>query len=219
VGLRGAVAALTVALATAPQPLHVLFVGNSLTSTNDLPAMVAAIGERSGRPIVVETRAPGGYALEDHWNLTDLRERLAKGGYDWVVMQQGPSSLPESGVNLHEWAATLADAVRAGGGRPAVLTVWPEWYRRGVFDSVIGNYRRAARDSHSLSIPAGVVWKTLLAQKVPLYGPDAFHPSRTGTYVTALTVYAAITRTVPAMPAKYARAIRAALKISARSSN
>ena len=206
--------------------LRVLFVGNSLTSTNDLPATVAAIGSRRGRLIAVETRAPGGFALEDHWNLTDVRDELSHGGFDWVVMQQGPSSLPESGENLREWSIVFADAIRAAGATPALMTVWPEWYRRGVFDSVIGNYRRAARDSGSVLLPAGAVWKASLARdrKIPLYGPDGFHPSRLGTYAAAVVVYARLTGSSPvglpttvsvggqtyAVKARYARIIQRA---------
>lgn len=180
--------------AAAATPTRVLFVGNSLTAANDLPGMVADLSARVGHPLVVEMRAPGGYALEDHWNLTDIRDVIAKGGFDWVVMQQGPSSLPESGVDLREWSQTFADAIRAAGARPALLTVWPEWYRRSVFDAVIGNYSRAARASGSVLLPAGLVWKRALAAhpKLKLYGPDGFHPSRLGTYAAAVAIVARI---------------------------
>ena len=180
-------------------PLRVLFIGNSLTSTNDLPGMVAALGARTGHPIAVEMRALGGFALEDHWNLTDVRDELSRGGFDWVVMQQGPSSLPDSGENLREWSIVFADAIRAGGATPALMTVWPEWYRRSVFDWVIGNYRRAARESGSVLLPAGAAWKALLAAHptIPLYGPDGFHPTRLGTYAAAVVVYSRLTRSSP----------------------
>jgi len=179
--------------------LRVLFIGNSLTATNDLPGLVAALGARRGRSIAVETRAPGGFALEDHWNLTDVRDELARGGVDWVVLQQGPSSLPDSGENLRQWSIVFADAIRAGGATPALMTVWPEWYRRGVFDWVIGNYRRAARESGSVLMPAGAVWKASLARapRIPLYGPDGFHPTRLGTYAAAIVVYARLTGSSP----------------------
>jgi hypothetical protein len=171
--------------------IAVLFVGNSLTSTNNLPAMVASLGAKTQHPIVVEMRAPGGYALEDHWRLTDLRDALVRGGYDWVVMQQGPSSLPDSGVELDTWATVLADAARAGGAKPALLTVWPESYRRATaLPWVIANYRRAARDCTCVLMPAGVVWKN---GALPLYGPDGFHPSRLGTYAASVAVFARIT--------------------------
>ena len=51
-----------------PSSLRVLFLGNSLTATNDLPAAVAHIASRAGRRLEYRTVAPGGYALEDHWN-------------------------------------------------------------------------------------------------------------------------------------------------------
>lgn len=196
--IAGALLAAAGSAAASAAP-RVLFVGNSLTAANDLPAMVADLGAGVGKPLVVEMRAPGGYALEDHWNLTDVRDRIAQGNFDWVVLQQGPSSLPDSGADLHEWALTFAAAIRAAGAHPALLTVWPEWYRRGVFDSVIGNYRRAARDSSSLLIPAGAVWKLALARqpRLPLYGPDGFHPSRLGTYAAAVTTVARLLRRSP----------------------
>ena len=50
------------------EPLRVLFVGNSLTATNDLPAVVATLAKTLG-PSEIEYRtiAPGGVSLEDHW--------------------------------------------------------------------------------------------------------------------------------------------------------
>ena len=61
--------------AAGPPPLHVLFVGNSLTATNDLPGMVAALGKASRfRDVEVRTIAPGGWSLEDHWRLGEAPE-------------------------------------------------------------------------------------------------------------------------------------------------
>jgi hypothetical protein len=175
--------------------LHVLFVGNSLTAANDLPAMVAELGARTGVTIDYDARTPGGFALEDHWQQTDVRDAIANGRYDWVVLQQGPSTLPESGENLRTWAGTFADAVRAAGGRTALYGVWPESERRDALDAGIANYRRAARDSGSVLLPAAAAWKRAWAAspKLALYGPDGFHPSRLGTYAAAVVVYAGLT--------------------------
>lgn len=207
------VAILFVVLALAPAASaapRVLFVGNSLTAANDLPGMVSRLGGFD-----VEVRAPGGYALEDHWNLTDVHEAIARGGYDFVVLQQGPSSLPESGANLVEWTATFADAIRAAGATPVVYMVWPESYRRYAVNAVISNYRRAARESGSLLAPAGEVWKR--APTLPLYGPDGFHPSRLGTYAAAVTITAVLASrspvglpVVPGVSAKRARVVQRA---------
>jgi hypothetical protein len=202
-----------IALALAPVASaapRVLFVGNSLTAANDLPAMVARIGGYE-----TDMRAPGGYALEDHWNLTDVRDAIAQGGYRFVVLQQGPSSLSESGANLVQWTKTFADAIRDAGATPVVYMVWPESYRRSALNAVISNYRRAARESGSLLAPAGEVWKR--APSLPLYGPDGFHPSRLGTYAAAVTIAAVLAGrspvglpTVPGVSAKNARLVQRA---------
>jgi hypothetical protein len=133
----------------------------------------------------------GGYNLEDHWNLGEARRALETRGWDVVVMQQGPSALPESQTDLRRWATTFAEAARAAGTRPALLTVWPESYRQDAIVDVIASYRRAAHAAGAELLPAGAAWQAAWRcnRGLPLYGPDGFHPSRLGTYTAALVVY------------------------------
>jgi hypothetical protein len=178
----------------------VLFVGNSLTAANDLPAVVASLGGHGRREVVTSTVAFGGFNLEDHWNQGDARAAVAGGQWDVVVLQQGPSALPESRVNLKEWAQRWADEIRAHGARPALLTVWPESYRRSyAFGDVVRSYAGAAYATGALLLPAGVAWKEAWRRdsRLPLYGPDGFHPSRLGTYLAAMAAYARLTGTSP----------------------
>src|SRR5262245_4444859 len=112
-----------------PDPLRVLFVGNSRTATNDLPAEVARLATAARRPLEYRTVAFGGFNLEDHWNQGDARAALAAGDFDVLVMQQGPSALPESQVDLKLWATRWAEEARKVEARLALLTVWPESYR------------------------------------------------------------------------------------------
>jgi hypothetical protein len=179
-----------------PASLRVLFVGNSLTATNDLPATAARLAAANGRRLEYRTIAPGGYALEDHWSQGEAREALASGRWDVVVMQQGPSALPESQASLREWAGRWAEEARRAGTRPALLTVWPESYRRGALVDVIGSYARAARAARAELLPAGAAWRLAwhCEPRTPLYGPDGFHPSQTGTYAAALVVYGRLFR-------------------------
>jgi len=199
--LVAAIGALLLAVPTgaARSPLRILFVGNSLTATNDLPGVVTAIGRAAGVTVETRTFAPGGFALEDHWAAGVARDALASGHWDYVVMQQGPSSLADSRLNLIEWARRWSALARSHGTTPVLLTVWPEQYRSAFFGDVIRNYHDAAVQSNALLAPAGRAWLSALgAHPAPkLYGPDGFHPSRLGTYVAALTVYARLTGAVP----------------------
>ena len=70
----------------------VLFVGNSLTEANGLPAMVARLAT-----VQVDARVAGGYALEDHWKLGGVRELIANGHYDVGAVQE-VGYLPFAGV-------------------------------------------------------------------------------------------------------------------------
>lgn len=64
------------------EPLRVLFVGNSLTPTNDLPAVVATLARGLGTAIEYETIAPGGTSLEDHWNAGRVPAAISSGDWD-----------------------------------------------------------------------------------------------------------------------------------------
>jgi lysophospholipase L1-like esterase len=196
--------------------LRVLFVGNSLTAANDLPAVVASLAHGT---IDYRTVAPGGVNLEDHWTLTGAREALDDGRWDVVVLQQGPSTLPESAVNLREWTVRWADAIRAHGATPALYEVWPDsaYGVRWSFAALVHNYRAAAQAAHAQFLPAGEAWQAAWRRnpRLGLYGPDGFHPSRLGTTLAALVIAARLTGTPPARirlpyPAKTAKLLRAA---------
>lgn len=197
--------------------LRVLFVGNSLTYTNDLPGVVAAFGEAGGVPLVVERIAYPNYSLEDHWVRGDAREALASGGWDVVVMQQGPSSLPENQVHLRTWAQRFADEARSHGTEPALYMVWPSESRRSAFSAVVESYTQAADAASADLFPAGAAWLEAWERRpsLALYGPDGFHPSEAGTYLAALVVYGGITGApLDGLPARLTRSDGGRLEVS-----
>jgi hypothetical protein len=167
----------------------ILFVGNSLTYTNDLPGMVEAVAGAAGLDVGTASVAQPNYALEDHWR-SGIRQMVQRLRPDWVVMQQGPSSLPENQDNLARWADSLAAAARAVDARPALLMVWPSRDRWFALDDVRDGYRAAARGVDGHFIPAGELFRVLEADhpEIPALGPDQFHPSPFGSLAAALAV-------------------------------
>jgi lysophospholipase L1-like esterase len=170
--------------------VRVLFIGNSLTYTNNLPAVVQTIAEAAGHTMVFEMVAAPNFSLEDHW-LNGVERTILTVEADVVVMQQGPSSLPQNQEYLKVWTERLASAVRAAGGEPALYMVWPESTRIDAFGAVYESYREAAQAVNGLFMPAGLAWVHAWDQnpELQLYGPDGFHPSHLGSAVAALTIF------------------------------
>lgn len=177
------------------ESLKVLFIGNSLTAANDLPAMLAGLAVAGGqRPLVWKAVLRPGASLEDHWKAGEARRAIRSERWDFVVLQQGPSALPESRVLLRRDAALFASEIRAAGARPALYMVWPSRSRAFDFDGVSFSYRTAARDVGGLLFPVGEAWRAAWSRdpKADLYSADGFHPTAEGSYLAALVMYEAL---------------------------
>jgi hypothetical protein len=175
-----------------PASVHrVLFIGNSLTSYNDLPGLVAALAAADGT--VFESRAvtANNFSLEDHWNRGTARRTIEQGGWSAVVLQQGPSALPESQVLLREYTRRFDADIRRAGARTALYMVWPSRARAFDFQGVSESYAAAAREVNGMLLPVGDAWREAwrLDTGLALYGPDDFHPSPPGSYLAALVIY------------------------------
>jgi hypothetical protein len=71
---------------------------------------------------------------------------------------------------------------------------WPcIWSKARSFDldNVINSYTKASQKTQSVLCPAGLSWKYAWSvdSTLPLYSPDNFHPSLTGSVAAALAVY------------------------------
>ena len=174
--------------------LKILFIGNSLTSTNNLPEIVQEIAQQDSTTIHFTSLSFPNYSLEDHWNEGNIQKEIEEGGYHFVVAQQGPSALPESQVLLIEYAKKLSKWCKEYKTRLCFFTVWPSKARSFDFAGVITSYKKAAEQTNSLLAPAGLAWKLSWRANpdILLYGPDNFHPSTNGSLLAAMTIYATL---------------------------
>ncbi|HEY0929639.1 MAG TPA: SGNH/GDSL hydrolase family protein [Gemmatimonas sp.] len=186
---------------------RVLFLGNSLTYTNDLPGMLLRLARLAGDTSVsVAALAEPDYSLEEHWKQGTAPRWLRERQWEYVVMQQGSSALPASQVHLRSWTEQFAPLIRAAGAQPVLLMVWPQQGRLFDFPNVLTSYRNAAGSVGGLFAPAGDAW-TAYGQYDRLYS-DGLHPTGPGTYLTALTLLARLRDirpeqlppTIPGMP-------------------
>jgi len=179
--------------------LSVLFIGNSLTYTNDLPEMLSSLLEWGGLAVDrIESEARPDFGLPDHWLSKTTMRAIASHDWDYVILQQGPSAT-EGRPYLLEYSEMFAVEIRKVGAQPALFMVWPSAQRLRDFPGVADSYRSAARDVDGLLLPAGEAWMATWRRdpEVRLYGRDGFHPSRLGTYLAALVIYQQLTQLDP----------------------
>ena len=208
-----------VSSSAAPTPnarARVLFVGNSLTYYNDLPRTLAAIAASAGDILHVDVAAQPNLALIDHLNGESNAVQLLRGErWDFVVLQQGPTTTPIGKDSLIIWTKLFEPHIRAAGAIPALLMVWPQEARWDRMALVQQSHEAAAASVNGLFIPAGNAWAIAHQADIgiALYGGDNFHPAPAGTYLAALTIYERITgrdaRTLPAEA--YANGVRLSL--------
>jgi hypothetical protein len=183
----------------AATPHQVLFIGNSLTEANELPSMVEGLAHAVGiDSFTAVSIAIGGYSLEDH--LARGSAGAVTGGmWDVVVLQQGPSTQPESRTQLRRDVRIFADLAAQVGARIGIYGVWTPEAALQYLNDGIESYRLAAEDVNGLLFPVGAAWREAwrLDPTVELYDEDRFHPSIKGTYLAALVIAAQLFQRPP----------------------
>jgi hypothetical protein len=170
---------------------RILFVGNSLTYANDLPGIVQALADSAGGDrLAVETVAGPDMALVDHWHEGTARREIARGGWEFVVLQQGPSSVEANRDSLRMFTARFAAGIAKVSARPALYAVWPTAGRQQDFPRAIESYTLAASDVNGLLFPVASAWLAAWQRDatLQLYASDGLHPTITGSYLAALVI-------------------------------
>ena len=120
------------------------------------------------------------------------QREIAKGGWAFVVLQQGPSSVELNRDTLRLAAKAFASLITRTGGKPALFSAWPTSSRRVDFPRAIESYRLASTDVDGVFLPVASAWLAAWEKNpnFPLYAPDGLHASEVGSYVSALVIYA-----------------------------
>ena len=165
----------------------ILFVGNSLTYTNNLPELVKQNAEQRGIHIDYKMIAYPNYAIEDHWNDGNVQKLIASEQYDYVIIQQGPSSQNNGRNMLIETGEKYSNICKSNNAKLCYFMVWPSLNYYHTFDGVIKNYKDAASINNSILIPVGTIWKKHFdsTDDFQYYGSDGFHPSLKGSTIAA----------------------------------
>lgn len=78
----------------------ILFLGNSLTYYNELPKILEYIAKECKVELDTESLCHPNYALIDHLDDGIFQKKIAKENYDYIIVQQGPSSQLQGKIML-----------------------------------------------------------------------------------------------------------------------
>ena len=70
------------------QTKRVLFLGNSYTSVNNLPQIVADVAASLGDTLIFDSNSPGGYTFQGHSTDATSLAKIALGNWDYVILQE-----------------------------------------------------------------------------------------------------------------------------------
>jgi len=198
------------------QTIHVLFIGNSYTYFNDLPAIFAQLAA-AGHQAKVETTmlAPGGTRLQEHLEELGDLTTLHAGKWDYVVLQEqsvmGTSYYVNGNARVvtdkyfAPYAKKWVTEIRKAGAVPVFYLTWTRKATPEDQNELNYAYIHVAKETNSVVAPAGIAW-SLVRQRQPkiyLFYKDGAHPSPAGSYLSACAIYASIFRRNPSgLPSK-----------------
>jgi hypothetical protein len=205
------------------QTKRVLFLGNSYTYVNNLPQLLADIANSTGKTLIFDMSAPGGYYLGEHLTNPTSLEKIASGNWDNVVLQEQSMALayPSTYMNFILYSVKLDSIIKVHnlcaqtmfystwGRKPgdAYLCTPPECtvdtlINRTYYemDSTITSHYKVFADSVKASMtPVGATWRYIRQNypSIELFQSDESHPSLAGSYAAACCFYATLFRSDP----------------------
>jgi hypothetical protein len=194
-----------------PNCTRVLFIGNSYTYVNDLPATFTKLAKSGGHRVETGISAQGGWFLSDHVNSAETLDLIKSSKWNFVALQE-QSQAPASGqvrvTRMYPAARTLVRKIKESGATPILFITWA--HRDGWAENNLPSYEsmQSAVDKGYLTLgqelkmqmaPVGPAWLKTWQQdpKLNLWQEDGSHPNEKGTYLAACVFYTVIYRESP----------------------
>lgn len=191
------------------EPVKVLFIGNSYTHMNNMPALFELIAKSQGTDVYVEMSAESNHTFEMHTQRKTLFETIRSQKWDHIVLQGFSRELAQSQEEIDRkttpYVKIILDSIYANNASTNVLLFMTWGYENGYLHrEELNTYEKMTNKIHvgytylsekfNVSIvPVGLVWKEFrTASTMRLYKKDGQHPIRKGSYLAACTFYASI---------------------------
>lgn len=188
----------------------ILFIGNSLTFTNNMPKMLKEIALANGTTVIVDTVVKRGMSLKYHSEQKKTYRKIRSRKWSYVIVQGHSTEFAHSteiiDQNTIPYLRKLVDSIRRNNGCSQIILYETWGYQYGkveipdseTYEKMQNQIKlQTMRASEVLSIgvcPVGETWRKVLKadSTLKLYTADNYHPTKLGSYIAACTFYVAI---------------------------
>lgn len=196
---------------------NILFIGNSYTYYSDMPEKIfEPMAKSAGFDFKVDSLTKGGWYLIDSASSTDELGRLIDGAlkktkYDYVVLQEQSTCPALNPGKFYDGVRRLTDKIKENGATPILYGTWGRktgsatlpnlgWTHESMTWKIAAAYE-AIGDELDIDVAhVGFAFHdvyTNSASVTDVYADDLTHPSYSGSYLAAITIFAKITNTDP----------------------
>jgi hypothetical protein len=179
--------------------IRMLFIGNSFTQRNNLPALLATLATERNLQIDTELISVGGASLRTHWNAGKAGRAIATGDCDYVVLQE-QSTLPvKNPQRMAENVRLFDEAIRSAKSKTVLYMTWARAHAPETQQSIADSYNSIGKELGAVVVPVGLAWQSFLFKhNTPaLHDRDQSHPTLAGSYLAACVFLGALLKENP----------------------
>ena len=173
--------------------MRVLFIGNSHTYRNDMPARFQEMCADYGMDVEVTLLAKGGMGLDYHAVEPQTRFNILFGGYDVVVLQHTAHPMGDLEA-MRQGARTIHGWISQAGSRAVLYQTWAARGDEGAQPAMSKAYFDLGKELHIPVAPVGDVWQKERREhpEVELFCEDGSHASPAGSQLIARVIFETI---------------------------
>jgi hypothetical protein len=175
-----------------PDPLKVLFIGNSHTLVNDVPELFARLAKQSGIQVEKRMIAEGGKTLEYHAGTEVVKENILHGNYDWIVLQHWAHPFNETyAKSMENGAKQLFEMIGKTKSKAVFYKPWPRKSTvPGEYPLMSATYAQMAKQYHAGLANVGDVFEKYRAlyPGETMYANDGEHASPLTSNIAAYVI-------------------------------
>src|SRR5207237_4712219 len=120
------------------------------------------------------------------------KESIRAGPWDYIVLQEQTTTPLLAPDSMVVYGQKFGDEIRAAGAKALVCVTGAQRNQAAATqDSITGAYRKLADAIGAKIVPAGPAWGEVrkLDPSLELYFLDGSHPSKVGSFTTAVAFY------------------------------